>query len=98
MKKIFCFDLDGVICKIKKNHYKKSLPNNIIIKSINNLFEKDFFIKIFTARYMGRNKENVIKARKQGYIYTKRQIESWGFKFHELITGKPSHDIYLDDK
>ena len=97
-KKIICFDLDGVICETKKDHYEKSVPNKKIIKSINNLYEKDFFIKIFTARFMGRNKENVNKARKQGYIFTKRQIKSWGLKFHELIMGKPSYDIYIDDK
>ncbi len=97
-KKIICFDLDGVICETNKNHYEKSVPNKKIIKSINNLYEKDFFIKIFTARFMGRNKENRTKARKQGYIFTKRQIKSWGLKFHELIMGKPSYDIYVDDK
>ena len=41
-KKIICFDLDGVICETKKNHYEKSIPNKKIIKSINNLYEKDF--------------------------------------------------------
>ena len=70
-KKIICFDLDGVICETKKNHYEKSIPNKKIIKSINNLYEKDFYIKIFTARFMGRNKENRTKARKQGYFYKK---------------------------
>ena len=47
---------------------------------------------------MGRNRENVNKARKQGYIFTKTQIKSWGLKFHKLIMGKPSYDIYVDDK
>lgn len=99
MKKIIvCFDLDGVICRTKKNDYYNSIPNKKVINEINKLYEKNFFIKIFTARFMGRNKENISKAKKQGYYFTKKQIENWGLKFHELILGKPSYDIFIDDK
>ena len=26
------------------------------------------------------------------------QLITWGLKFHELIMGKPSYDIIIDDK
>ena len=33
-KKIFCFDIDGVICSTKKNNYEKSKPiNTPVLKS-----------------------------------------------------------------
>ena len=67
MKKIFCFDIDGVICITKKSNYKKAKPNRKAILFINHLYEIGHEIKIFTARYMGRNFENNKKAYKQGY-------------------------------
>ena len=47
---------------------------------------------------MGRNKDNALKAKKQGYIKTKAQLKNWGLKFHKLLMGKPSYDIFIDDK
>ena len=29
---------------------------------------------------------------------TKQQLEKWGVKYHKLFLGKPSGDIYIDDK
>ena len=29
---------------------------------------------------------------------TESQLNSWGCKYHELIMGKPSGDVYIDDK
>ena len=29
---------------------------------------------------------------------TKKQLDSWGAKYNELILGKPSADFYIDDK
>ena len=48
-KKIICFDLDNVICITKKNDYKNSKPLTRNIKIINQLYEKNNHIKIFTA-------------------------------------------------
>ena len=96
--KIICFDLDNTICKTKKNYYKKSLPIKKNVKFINNLYEKGYYIKIFTARYMGRSKENKLLAEKKGLTLTKNQLKDWGLKYHEVIFGKPSYDIFIDDK
>ena len=46
---------------------------------------------------MGRNKENAIKAKKQGYNFTKKQLKKWNVN-DKLILGKPSYDILVDDK
>lgn len=47
---------------------------------------------------MGRNKENILLAKKQGYKFTYNQLTNWGLKFHKLIFGKPSFDIVIDDR
>jgi CMP-N,N'-diacetyllegionaminic acid synthase len=96
-KKIFCFDIDGVICITKNKKYSSAKPINKSINLINQLYEKNYII-IFTARYMGRNKDNVAKAKRQGYNKTFNQLKKWGLKFHELRFGKPSYDIFVDDK
>jgi histidinol phosphatase-like enzyme len=97
MKK-FCFDIDGVICRTAKSNYKSSKPNYKVIKIINKLYDQGHYIIIFTARYMGRNKENILLAKKQGYNFTNAQLKNWGLKFHKLIFGKPSFDVLVDDK
>ena len=47
---------------------------------------------------MGRNNENIIKAKKEGLSLTTKQLKKWNVKYHNLIFGKPSFDIYIDDK
>ena len=96
-KKILCFDIDNVICKTKGSNYKNSKPIKKSIELINTLYFQGFFIKIFTARFMGRS-NSIIKAKKQGYSLTMTQLTKWQINYHELIFGKPSYDIYIDDK
>jgi capsule biosynthesis phosphatase len=97
MKKIY-IDIDGVICRTKKNFYKKSKPNKHVIKLINDWHKLGKTIIIFTARYMGRNNDNVNKAKKMGYNFTFKQLKRWGLKFDKLVFGKPTYDIIIDDK
>jgi hypothetical protein len=96
-KKILCFDLDGVICKTYKKDYLKAKPKIKVINLINQLYD-DYKIKIYTARYMGRNNDNARLAKKQGYKSTFRQLKKWGLNFHELKLGKTSYDLIIDDK
>ena len=99
MKKLtFCFDLDNVLCKSFGNDYNKSIPIKKNIKVLDILKKKGHYIKIFTSRYMGRNKENKKLAIKQGYKFTKKQLKNWNVNYDELIFGKPSYDIFVDDK
>tara|TARA_X000000368_G_C22833584_1_gene624438 strand:+ start:366 stop:728 length:363 start_codon:yes stop_codon:yes gene_type:complete len=98
LNKTLCFDIDGVICTTNKNDYMNSKPKKRNIKVINQLFNKGYNIKIFTARYMGRNNDNANKAKKKGYLSTKKQLKSWGLNYNKLIFGKPSFDLIVDDK
>ena len=47
---------------------------------------------------MGRANENVKKAKILGYKFTHNQLKAWNVKFDKLIFGKPSFDIFIDDK
>lgn len=100
MKKVrtICFDIDNTICLTKKNFYLKSKPIKKNIKFINFLYDNNFYIKIFTARYMGTYNENINLIKKKYFNKTEKQLKSWGLKYHKLYMGKPSFDIYVDDK
>jgi hypothetical protein len=97
-KKVLCFDLDGVICRTVLNKYKTSIPIKKNIKLINELFLNSFYIKIFTARGMGRSKDRASIAKKKYYKLTIKQLKSWNVKFHRLYFGKVSYDLIVDDK
>ncbi len=97
-KKIICFDIDNVICKTLKNNYSKSRPKKNVIKIINKLYEKGYFIKILTARYAGRFDDDFKKVKSFGYKKTLNQLNDWGLKFHKLYMTKPSYDLFIDDK
>ena len=98
IKKTICFDIDNVICKTVKSNYIKSKPITKNIKFINQLYDQGHTIKFFTARYMGRTDDNVIKARKRAKKITLNQLNRWKVKFHKIYFGKPSSDFYIDDK
>ena len=95
----YVFDIDGTICdKNKNDDYDKSYPFLERIRKINKLYDEGNEIVFFTARGMGRHNNNTRLAIQQFYSLTENQLEKWGVKYHELILGKPSGDIYVDDK
>lgn len=96
--KIIMFDIDNTISNTIKKKYHLSKPIKSKINKINQLYKNGHFIKIFTARYMGKCNGNIKLINKKYYKKTFNQIKGWGLKFHELIMGKPIFDIYVDDK
>jgi len=86
----YSIDIDGTICVTNGNDYRGSRPNRNIIDRINDIYDKGHTIKIFTAR----GSSSGIDWRD----FTEHQLQSWGVKYHELILGKPSCDIIVDDK
>ena len=99
MTKKICFDLDNVICFTnKKKEYKKSRPNKNAIKVVNSLYDEGYFIKIYTARGMGKYSENISKVKKAYKKLTSNQLKKWKVKYHQLILGKTSYDYFVDDK
>jgi len=101
MLKTYVIDIDGTICTngdCSSCKYEGSTPIKERIEKINQLYDEGNTIKYFTARGMGRYNDDAEKAKEKFYALTKMQLEIWGCKFHELILGKPSGDIYIDDK
>ena len=47
---------------------------------------------------MNGNKENITETKKQRYKITLKQLKKWDVKYHKLIFGKPSFDLYIYDK
>ena len=97
--KIICFDIDNVICKTNNTkNYSKSVPIKKNIKVINEAYNNGFNIILYTARYMGRYNGNVSKVKKHIKPFTLKQLKKWGVKYHKIYFGKPSFDLFIDDK
>ena len=96
--KIFAFDIDGVICSTVNGDYGEAVPKKKAINKINKIYADGNKVIIFTARYMGRTNNNIEQAKTLGYKETIKQLKDWGLNFHELLMGKPSYDILVDDK
>lgn len=97
--KTICFDIDNVICKTNsKNEYSKSKPIKENIKIINMSYDKGFQIILYTARFMGRCNGNIEKVKKKIKPLTLRQLKNWDVKYHKIYFGKPSFDLFVDDK
>lgn len=97
----YVVDIDGTICTngdCSSCKYEGSTPILERIEKINSLYDEGHIIKYFTARGMGRYNDDTEKARDKFYNLTKMQLDIWGCKYHQLILGKPSADIYIDDK
>lgn len=90
-KLTYCFDLDETICtRSSGEDYSNSFPISGMVDYINKLYDFGNKIIIFTAR-----------GSSSGICWkdvTEEQCKQWGLKFHKIILGKPSYDIFVDDK
>jgi mannose-6-phosphate isomerase-like protein (cupin superfamily) len=92
----YYIDIDGTICNIDTacidtlDKYKSATPIKERIHHVNKLYDDGHSITYWTARgsSSGLNLEAL----------TREQLDSWGCKYHTLLLGKPSYDIYIDDK
>ena len=84
----YVFDIDGTICSLSGGDYKSAEPYHDRIKKINDLYDEGHTITFHTARGMGRYSNNRSLAESEFWTFTRRQ----------LMLGKPSGDIYIDDK
>lgn len=94
----FVFDIDGTICTISNGDYNTSQPYYNRIEKINRLYDEGNTIIFHTARGMGRSNNSQMFADRKFKKFTENQLNSWGVKYHSLFMGKPSGDIYVDDK
>jgi mannose-6-phosphate isomerase-like protein (cupin superfamily) len=89
-------DIDGTICvtdsscedTLKK--YASAEPILQRIAEVNKLYDAGHTVTYWTAR--GGNSGLDLRD------LTLKQLTDWGCKYHFLEMGKPSYDIYIDDK
>ena len=94
----YVFDIDGTICSNSNGDYDSAKPIKPRIEMVNSLYDKGHTIVLQTARGMGRTNNNQTSAYVLFYVYTVQQLGTWGVKYHSLFLGKPSGDVYVDDK
>ena len=88
---IIYVDIDNTICTTKGSNYLESVPIKESIDKINNLYDLGNTIVYWTARGMKSNIDYT--------FLTKKQLNDWGCKYHELIMNhKPSYDLLICDK
>jgi dTDP-glucose 4,6-dehydratase len=86
----YCIDIDGTIFNTIGLDYAKSTPIEKAVIKVNELKMDGHYIVLFTAR----GTESGIDWR----AVTEEQLNRFGVKYDELHFGKPSADIYIDDK
>jgi hypothetical protein len=95
MNLTYIVDIDNTICWTRRNaqgkwDYPNSTPFEERINRINDLYDEGHTIIYWTARGSGSGIDWT--------ELTKQQLDSWGCKYHEVRLGKPSYDIWIDDK
>ena len=94
----YVFDIDGTLCTLSDGVYENAEPVSYRIKKVNELYNSGHTIILNTARGMGRTKNNSLLAESMFREITEKQLEEWGVKYHKLFMGKPSGDLYIEDK
>ena len=86
----YCFDIDGTLCSNTEGKYDAAEPNREMIAEVNRLYSEGHTIVMHTARgsTTGLDWRDL----------TERQLGDWGVKYHALHMGKPTADLYVDDK
>tara|TARA_R110000823_G_scaffold242573_3_gene367018 strand:- start:7065 stop:7385 length:321 start_codon:yes stop_codon:yes gene_type:complete len=95
---VYVFDIDNTICYTNNSDYQNSVPMEERISKINALYAEGHTIIFQTARGMGRSNNCAALAIKNFKAITEKQLKDWDVKYHDLFLGKPSGDVYIDDK
>lgn len=99
-----CFDLDDTLCTGSQpdehgvTDYSKCSPVQDAARMLRGLKGQGHTIIIHTARGMTTGNGNVGKVVRNVGLLTLSQLEAWGFEYDEIYFGKPSADLYVDDK
>jgi uncharacterized HAD superfamily protein len=80
-------DLDGTICSEEKT-YSRSLAHPLrgAKETVNGFFRAGHKIIIYTSRSW------------QEYEMTELWLKKHGFRYHQLILGKPTGELWIDDR
>lgn len=86
----YIVDIDGTICTNTEGDYEYADPYRWRIAWLNKLFDQGHEIHYWTARGSSSGIDWT--------ELTKRQLSDWGCKYTTLRLGKPSYDVWIDDK
>lgn len=90
-------DIDDTICFTENRDFNNSKPNQEVITRINQLYDENWRIILFTAR--GGKSCNTLEEKEHKYrAITEKWLEEHNVKYNELMFGKPNADYYVDDK
>ena len=87
---IYCFDIDGTLCTNTDGDYEQAVLFPEPIAQVNRLHEAGHTIYLYTAR----GATTGIDWRE----LTERQLSEWGVEYDALYFGKPTADVYVDDR
>lgn len=85
-----CFDLDGTLCTNTGGAYETAQPLAWSIARLNALAAAGHRVIVLTARGSATGID--------WRVTTEAQLERWGVRYDALHFGKPSADVYVDDR
>lgn len=96
-KKVVFVDIDKTLCTLAemkdgKPDYTTCKPIKENINIINTMFDDGHTIVLWTSRNIKFNHQPKYKE------ITKKSLEEWNVKYHEILFEKPYYDIFIDDK
>ncbi len=93
------FDLDGVICELKRpsESYSDVTPKKEVIEEMQKWKDEGHYLIIHTGRHMRTCEGDVVKVIEKVGKITEDWLQKWHVPYDELIFGKPYADIYVDD-
>lgn len=92
-------DVDGTLCSnTDGGDYTAAKPVKHVIDAVNRYYERGYHVTVFTARGMHRFSGDVARCERELGELTRRWLDESGIKYHVLMFGKPSSDLYIDDK
>lgn len=85
-----CFDIDGTLCSNTEGRYHEARPFPEVIAEVARMHRDGHRVILYTAR----GSTTGIDWRE----LTVRQLKEWGVPYDELVLGKPTADVYVDDR
>lgn len=90
-------DIDETICFYDedialdgKKDYHKAIPNYDNIAKVNRLYHEGNHITYWTAR---GSRSGI-----DWTEFTKRQLNDWNVRYHEVRCDKPYYDLFIEDR
>ncbi len=99
MKKLVV-DIDNTLCTTENGDYENSKPVKSIIRKLNQLYDKSWYIILFTSRNMRTHANNIGRINALTLPLLIKWLEKHGVQYHEIHVGKPwaQNGFYVDDR